>query len=134
MPSFGEISRQELMSLSPLQLAYIGDSVYDLLVRGHLLRENRKLLSMHKSAVARVSAVAQAKTLEALLPHLEEDELEYVRRGRNAHARHSAPKSASTADYAASTGLETLLGYLYVQGREERLKELFRLTLSDQDQ
>ncbi len=133
MPSFGKISRQELMSLSPLQLAYIGDSVYDLLVRGHLLRDNRKLLAMHKSAVARVSAVAQAKTLAALLPHLEEDELEYVRRGRNAHARHSAPKSATVADYAAATGLETLLGYLYVQGREERLKELFQLTLEDQD-
>ena len=130
MPSFDGISQQELMTLNPLQLAYVGASVYDLLVRSRLLKDHSKLRTMHQNATGRVSAVAQAKTLDAILPYLSDDELEYVRRGRNAHAKHSAPKSASPADYAASTGFETLFGYLYVQGKEERLRELFELSLS----
>lgn len=127
MPQFEPISPQELVTLSPLQLAYIGDSVYDLMVRGSLLKNNCKLYAMHRRATERVNAVAQAQTLQLILPYLSEDELEYVRRGRNAHAKHSAPKSASPADYAASTGFETLFGYLYVQGKEDRLRELYEL-------
>lgn len=130
MPSFDPLSPQELMALSPLQLAYIGDSVYDLLVRGSLLRGNHKLRNMHQSAAGTVSAAAQAKMLERLIPYLSDEEKEYVRKGRNAHARHSAPKSASPADYAASTGFETLIGYLYVQAKEDRLKEIFELSLT----
>lgn len=128
MPRFDPLSPQELMALNALQLAYIGDAVYDLMVRGSLIKSNCKLRAMHQSATGQVNAVAQANTLQRILPYLSEDELDYVRRGRNAHARHSAPKSASPADYAASTGFETLWGYLYVQGKEERLRELYDLS------
>ena len=130
---FEPVSSQELMTLSPLQLAYIGDSVYDLMVRSALLKKNCKLRAMHQSATGRVNAVAQAKTLNRILPFLSEEEMDYVRRGRNAHARHSAPKSASPTDYAASTGFETLFGYLYVQGKEDRLKELYDLSQAPEE-
>lgn len=118
------------MALSPLQLAYIGDSVYDLLVRSSLLKDGGKLRSMHLSATAQVNAVSQARTLQNILPHLNDEELDYVRKGRNAHARHAAPKSATSADYAAATGFETLFGFLYVKGRENRLRELYALSQS----
>lgn len=129
MPSFDPLSPQQLTELNPLQLAYIGDSVYDLLVRSRLLKDNFKLRTMHKNATGQVNAVAQAQTLQRILPYLNEPEKEYVRRGRNAHARHSVPKSATPADYAASTALETLFGYLYVCGQEDRIMELFELSL-----
>lgn len=130
MPAFGECSRQDLMDYTPLQLAYIGDSVYHLLVRGTVLRGKRKLHAMHLAATSKVNAVSQAKTLRALLPHLTEEEADYVRRGRNAQAHHGVPKAASSADYSAATALETLIGYLYVSGQEERLGELYQLTLA----
>ena len=110
--------------LSPLQLAYIGDSVHALLVRTHLLRKDLLVRDMHRASNEAVSAVSQAKELMRLLPMLTEEEIAIVRRGRNAHPHHGAPKSASTADYAGATGLEALLGYLYVTGQSERLREL----------
>ena len=130
MPSFAEISQEELMEMSPLQLAYIGDSVYDLMVRSSLLKDRGKLHFMHLSATGKVNAVSQARTLQNILPHLNDEELDYVRRGRNAHARHAAPKSATSADYATATGFETLFGFLYVKGREDRLRELYSLSQS----
>ena len=128
MPFYDALTPQELMMLSPLQLAYIGDSVYDLMVRSSLLKNNWKLHAMHLGTTQRVNATAQALTLQRILPYLSEDEADYVRRGRNAHAKHGAPKNSSPADYAAATGFETLFGYLYVQGKEERLKELFEMS------
>ena len=114
--------------MSPLQLAYIGDSVYDLMVRSSLVKSKNKLRTIHLHATSKVNAVSQAKTLHKIMPHLSEEELVYVRRGRNAHARHAVPKSATSADYAAATGFETLFGYLYVNRKEDRLQELYALT------
>lgn len=127
MPTFQSTSDQMLCELNPLQLAYIGDSVYDLMVRGQLLLSGKRLHHMHLEATARVKATSQARSLEMLLPHLNEEETDMVRKGRNAHARHQAPKSASQSDYCLATGLEAMLGYLYVKGREERLMELFMI-------
>ena len=110
--------------LSPLQLAYIGDSVHALLVRTNLLQKNLLVRDMHRASNEAVSAVSQARELARVLPLLSTEEADIVRRGRNAHPHHSAPKSASTADYAGATGLEALLGYLYVTGQSERIKEL----------
>lgn len=127
MPTFQSSSDQVLCEVNPLQLAYIGDSVYDLMVRGHLLLSGKRLHHMHLEATARVKATSQARSLEMLLPHLTEEETDMVRKGRNAHAHHQAPKSASQADYCLATGLEAMLGYLYVRGREDRLRELFMI-------
>lgn len=134
MPVFASHGEVRLCELSPLHLAYIGDSVYDLLVRGSLLGSRMRMHQMHLAAVRRVKAAAQAQTLEKLMPFLQEEEVDYVRRGRNAHGHHPAPRSASTADYAAATGLECMLGYLYVTGQEDRINELYSLSLRAADQ
>ncbi len=127
MPIFQPASDQLLCEINPLQLAYIGDAVYDLMVRAQQLISGKKLHQMHLEATAKVRATSQAKDLEKLLPSLTEEETEMVRKGRNAHARHQAPKSASQADYCLATGFETLIGFLYIKGREERLRELFAI-------
>jgi len=118
------LTPEQARMLSPLQLAYIGDSVHALLVRTNLLQKNLLVRDMHRASNEAVSAVSQARELARVLPLLSTEEADIVRRGRNAHPHHSAPKSASTADYAGATGLEALLGYLYVTGQSERIKEL----------
>ena len=118
------LTPEEARMLSPLQLAYVGDSVHALLVRTGLLQKNLLVKDMHRASNEAVSAVSQAKELARILPLLTEEEAGIVRRGRNAHPRHSAPKSASPADYAGATGLEALLGYLYLTGQSGRIKTL----------
>lgn len=113
-----------LRALPPLTLAYVGDAVYELYVRvalaeGGLTRTN----SMHKQAVSRVRAQAQASILRSLLPTLSEEELSIAKRGRNAKGG-SVPKGASVADYRLATGFEAMVGYLFLSGRESRIKEL----------
>ena len=118
------LTPDEARMLSPLQLAYVGDSVHALLVRTHLLQKNLLVKDMHRAANEAVSAVSQAKELMRLLPMLTEEEIAIVRRGRNAHPHHGAPKSASVGEYAEATGLEALLGYLYLTGQSEKIREL----------
>jgi len=112
--------------LSPLQLAYLGDTVWELLIRSRLLYLGRNVRHMHQEAVAGVNAQAQAEALSRLTGMLTEAEEDIVRRGRNAHARHPAPRHQDPADYRAATALEALIGYLYVTGQEERLLHLFQ--------
>lgn len=118
------LSREEALMLSPLQLAFVGDSVHALLVRAGLIEKNLLVRDMHRAANEAVSAVSQARELTRLLPALSEEESDVVRRGRNAHPHHGAPKSATVGEYAGATGLEALLGYLFLTGQTERLKEL----------
>ena len=110
--------------LSPLQLAFVGDSVHALLVRTGLIRKNLLVRDMHAAANRAVSAVSQYHAAQALLPLLSEEEAAIVRRGRNAHPHHSAPNSASVGEYAGATGLEALLGYLFLTGQGERLAQI----------
>lgn len=111
--------------LSPLRLAYIGDAVHDLFVRTELVFLGGKAGAMHKDAVRNVNAAAQAEALARIAGMLTEDEADIVRRGRNAHAHHNVPRRANPADYKQATGLEALLGFLYLTGRMERLCELY---------
>ena len=120
----------DVRELNPLQMAYVGDTVHDLYVRSMLLSRGMSVGKMHKQAVRMVSAGAQARMLEAIEPELEADEADAARRGRNAQAKHSAPKHADPADYAHATGLEALWGYLYLSGKTQRLDELIKLALS----
>ena len=110
--------------LSPLQLAYVGDAVHALMVRVKLIGDNLRVKDMHIAATRAVNAVSQSRALQQCMEILTEEEAAIVKRGRNAHAHHSAPKSASTQEYAGATGLEALLGYLYLIGNFERLEEL----------
>ncbi|MCM1544424.1 MAG: ribonuclease III [Ruminococcus sp.] len=113
--------------LSPLTLAFIGDTVFDLFVREKLVCEaNRPVKKLHAAAAAKVNAAAQAGFVKMLMPHLNETELAVLKRGRNAHTNHKA-KNASEGDYHAATGLEALIGYLYLDGQLERIRELFGL-------
>lgn len=119
----------DLRSMPSLNLAFIGDSVYEILVREHLCRINAgKVGVMNKLKVDLVCCQAQAQAAKLILPLLTEEEEGVYRRGRNV-AVNSASKSGSLADYHAATGLEALFGYLYLSGRQQRLKELFSIII-----
>lgn len=111
--------------MNPLQLAYMGDTVHDLFVRTHLVVRGEAVGRMHKRATAFVSAKGQAAILASLADALTPEESDIVRRGRNAHAKHAAPRNADPGDYCSATGLEALWGYLYLSGQTQRLCTLF---------
>ena len=118
-------------SLSPLTLAFIGDTVFDLLVRSELVCEaNRPVNALHKSASKKVCAAAQAEGIKKILPLLTEEEEAVFKRGRNAHTG-GIPKNQSSADYHYATGLECLFGWLYLKGETERINELYRIIRID---
>lgn len=125
------LSERELDAISTLALAHIGDCVYELLVRTYLLRRgehtNRRV---HEATLAYVSAPAQARAAEKILPRLTEEERAVWKRGRNSYVN-SIPKNASVADYHAATGLEALFGWLYLRGERGRAGELFDLITAD---
>ncbi len=119
--------------ISPLALAFVGDTVYDLFVRQRLVcQANRSVNKLHSLAVETVKASAQAKAGERILPLLSEKEESIYKRGRNAHANH-LPKNANPRDYRYATALETLFGYLYLKGETQRLKELFEVIIQEED-
>lgn len=110
---------------TPLALAFVGDTVWDLLIRQRLLLTSLRAGALHAQAIRQVNAGAQARVSEAIAPMLTEDEADILRRGGNAHAKHAAPKNQSPLDYSRATGLEALLGYLYLTGQLQRIRELF---------
>lgn len=110
--------------MHPQALAYLGDAVFELYVRQYLLSlPNHRPHALHREAIGLVSARAQARLLEEWMPLLSEDELEIVRRGRNAKTG-SMPKNAEVLEYRHSTAFECLIGYLFCERKFERLKEL----------
>lgn len=120
-----ETSSENPNIYSPLALAFLGDAVYELLVRERLLlAANRPAGKLHTLSVQSVNARAQAQAMEKILPLLTEDELAVYKRGRNAHPGHT-PKNQSEGDYHSATGLEALFGWLYLKNAEVRLRELF---------
>lgn len=118
--------------MSPLDLAFLGDCVYELFVREQLVTEaNRPNRDLHAAKVKLVNAEAQEAAVKALLPLLTEEEEAVFRRGRNAHTNHT-PKNMSSASYHAATGCEALFGYLYLKGDLERLRTFFRIIYDGQ--
>ena len=117
----------DVNNLSPLTLAFVGDTVFDLFVREKLVCEaNRPVNRLHKAATEFVKASAQAEAAKKILDRLTEKEISVLKRGRNAHTHHKA-KNATEGDYHYATGLEALFGYLYLNGELDRLRELFTL-------
>lgn len=111
--------------LSPLNLAFVGDCVYEMLVRETLVCEaNRPVNELHRESVKYVSAKAQTEAFNRIKDILTEEETAQFKRGRNAKTGHS-PKSASDAEYHTATGVEALFGYLYLNDNFERIRELF---------
>ncbi len=112
------------MDYSPLALAYIGDTVFDLFVRTKILEKgNRRVSQMHKTAIGQVNAAAQARMAKSIEGDLTQEELSVLKWGRNAKV-HTKPSHASVGDYHMATGLEALVGFLYLRGEEGRLREL----------
>ena len=119
----------QVKAITNLGLAHIGDGVYELLCRSYLVNQGGKtVLKLHNATVELVKAPAQAKFADKIKPLLTEEEMDYFRRGKNAHT-HAAPKSATPQEYAKATGFETLFGALYLLGRKERLMELFAICM-----
>lgn len=113
--------------LSPLNLAFIGDCIYEILVRETLVcTANRPVNDLHRESVKFVSAKAQTQAYDKIKDALTEEELLQFKRGRNAKTGHS-PKSATDAQYHTATGVEALFGYLYLTEQTERIKELFKI-------
>ncbi len=114
-------------SLSPLNLAFVGDCVYEIMVRETLVcAANRPVNDLHAESVKYVCAKAQTQAFEKIKDLLTEDETAQFKRGRNAKLGH-IPKSATVAEYHTATGVEALFGYLYLSGNTERIKELFKI-------
>ena len=119
--------------LSPLNLAFIGDCVYEMLVRESLvLNANRPVNDLHRESVKYVSAKAQTLAYNKIKDMLTEQEIAVYKRGRNAKVGHN-PKSASQGEYHIATGVEALFGYLYLTEQIERIKELFNIITKDSE-
>lgn len=117
--------KQDLLNMSSLGLAYLGDAVYEVMVRAWLCLHGKLTPGrQHKAALAYVAAPRQAALLERILPLLTQEEAQVLKRGRNA-SPHSYPKGATRQEYLAATGLETLFGWLYLRGETDRLNTLF---------
>ena len=128
---FPQLSEREVNQLNMLALAHVGDAVYELLVRSMLCREkNAAVVKLHRLTVEKVRAEAQAEAVKKILPLLSEDELAVYKRGRNTKVN-SAPHHAEIAQYHAATGLEALFGWLYLQGRTERVEALFNAIMEE---
>ena len=121
----------DLKTLSPLTLAFVGDCIYDLILRTVIVeRHNASPNQLHREKSRLAKAPAQAEMAEVLQEHLTQEELVVYRRGRNAKS-HTTAKNASVLDYRKATGLEALYGWLYLSGQEERLLQLLRLSLDE---
>lgn len=115
--------------LSPLALAFLGDAVYELCARRHVVRQgNCPVGHMHLQTVEMVNAGVQSEAFRRLEAVLTEEELAVYKRGRNANSQ-STPKHAEIADYRRATGVEALFGYLFLKGEHQRVETLFALTL-----
>ena len=128
-----KLEKQEIGTISNLGLAHLGDAVFELLVRSFLVQQGiAKVGDLHKKAVAYVAAPAQAAAIGRIYDDLSPEEQGAYKRGRNAKV-HAIPKGASLAQYHAATGLETLFGYLYLQGNQARIYELFDMIVGGED-
>ena len=121
------LEEQDIRTYSPLTLAYIGDGIFELVVRTVLVeRKNTQAEKLHKAATKIVKAETQALLIEAIKEELTEEELAVYKRGRNAKAVTRA-KNATMSEYRRATGFEALMGYLYLKGDMERMIKLIRL-------
>ena len=121
--------RETILNLSSLGLAHLGDSVFEVMVRSWLcLQGKAKVKDLHRATVKYVAAPAQAERFERIAGVLTDEEQDVFRRGRNT-APHSVPKAATRGQSQTATGFEALFGWLSLQGRTERLNELFELMM-----
>ena len=126
-----EFTEKEARLLNPLQLALVGDGVYELFIRNYILSENIELTAhkIHVKAIGYVKAKSQAVIMHEIEDKLTEDESYIYKRGRNAKSA-TVPKNADVRDYRMATGFEALVGYLYLTVNTERLEFIFNSAIS----
>lgn len=122
----GKFTEKDARNLNPLVLAFVGDAIYEVLVRTLLVHENREMHvhKLHVKAISFVKAHSQSEFIKFLQDELTEDEISIYKRGRNAKSG-TVPKNANVAEYRAATGFEALFGYLYITEKSDRINELF---------
>lgn len=126
------LTPDELRAISAIGLAHMGDAVYETLVRTWLCVHGKATgKELHRATIALVCAQKQAELAQRVLPQLTEEELAVYKRGRNANV-HAMPRSATPAQYHAATGLECLMGWLYLRGDKERAEQLFRAIMEEE--
>ena len=125
------LKKEEVIQMSPLVWAYMGDAVYEKFIREYVIRQGLcKNGLLHKKSIKYVSANGQVKILKRIEEKLTEEELDIVRRGRNSNP-HSHAKNADIVDYKYATGFEALIGYLYLTEQTERLEEILNMCVSE---
>ncbi|PHU39029.1 ribonuclease III [Pseudobutyrivibrio ruminis] len=121
-----DIEPKDIRTYSPLTLAYIGDAIFDVVVRSILVNKgNTAVNKLHQRASSVVKAPTQARMAAALMDDFTEEEADWYRRGRNSKP-HTKAKNATTMDYLEATGFEAVMGYLYLTGNMDRICELVR--------
>ena len=118
------IDEHEAAQMNALQLAYLGDAVWELIIRYELINRKYNVHHMHRNCTDMVNAHAQSMILLSIMSLLTEKETDIVLRGRNAHAKHAAPRNQNPEEYAASTAFEALIGYLYLTGQDDRISQI----------
>lgn len=127
------LENRDLRTYSPLTLAYIGDGVYDLIIRTILVKQgNCPVNQLHRRASSLVKAAAQSSIIQKIEGNLTEEEHSVYKRGRNAHSATMA-KNASMSDYRRATGFEALMGYLYLKEDYARMIELVRMGIGEDE-
>lgn len=125
------MKKEDVMQMSPLVWAYMGDAVYEKFVREYVIRQGLcKNGLLHKKSIKFVSANGQVKILKRIEEKLTEEEQDIVRRGRNSNP-HSHAKNADIVDYKYATGFEALIGYLYLTEQQERLDEILNMCVEE---
>ena len=114
-----------------LELAYLGDALYDLYVREHLIARGGRVRELHREAISLVCAHAQSEALARVAGCLTDAEADVVRRARNAHQ--NPPRNADPGEYHHATALEALIGWLYVTDQRDRMNEVLRLALPEEE-
>lgn len=124
-----ELKDVDISTYSGLSLAYIGDGVFDLIIRSYVMSKgNMPVQKMHQRTSNIVKAVSQAQMIDAIMGELSEEELAIYKRGRNSKP-HTMAKNASSVEYQKATGFEALVGFLYLSGQYERLMKLVKMGL-----
>ena len=127
-----QLEDTDIRTHSPLTLAYIGDAIYELVIRTILVEKgNTQVNKLNQRANRLVKASAQSEMIEKLKPHLTEEEMAVFKRGRNAKS-YTMAKNATMSDYRRATGFEALMGYLYLTEQWERMLELIKLGMTEE--
>lgn len=131
----GAFNKSNVNEMNSLVLAYIGDAVFEVFIRGYLVKENKNIVvqKLHKKGIAYVKAKAQSDYVKRIMDQLSEEEIRVFKRGRNAKSG-TVPKNADIQDYRNATGLEALIGFLYITENYERLNRILEMAIvADKD-